>query len=135
MIAVDKEEVVNAEIGMRKSHSLIFLSNFSSLLSWSPISQQIMGGLQNITYIDVDVMHPVSQIPVHLAHINNTCPTPDTSCVLQMNTVTENIYPSTIAADNPFFPLAAIEVYHYNFAITCFRFVSASMSHFLSQLR
>ena len=77
---------------------------------WSPISQQIMGGLQNITYVDYDVMHPVSQVPVHLAHINNTCVTPDTSCVLEMNTVTENIYPNTIQGDNPFFPLAAIEM-------------------------
>ncbi len=87
-----------------------------------------MGGLKNITYIDYDVMHPVSQVPVHLAHINNTCVTPDTSCTLEMNTVTENIYPSTINSDNPSFPLAAVEVIEGAFLFYLLTFLLTSIT-------
>ena len=98
--------------------------NPSSPSSWSPMSMQWMSGLPSINVVDRDVMHPVSQVPVHLAHINNTCTVPDSTCTLLTSSVTENIYNNHIAGDNPFYPLAAVEVFFFFFTnwLFCFCF-------------
>jgi len=78
--------------------------------NWTPMSISWMADLPAISVVDSDVMHPVSQIPIHLPHVNNTCTEPDSTCTLLTSTVTENIYGPHQASDNPFYPLAATEM-------------------------
>ena len=61
---------------------------------WTEKAQQIMGGLPpGPSLIDKDAFHPVYQItPVHLPHVTNNCSNPDSSCVLNAVTVTQNVY-------------------------------------------
>ena len=89
---------------------LFLLLSFFPSSSWTPMSMKWMSGLPDITIVDKDVMHPVSQIPVHLPHINNTCSSPDSTCTLLTASVTENIYGPHHDGDNPTYPLAAVEV-------------------------
>ncbi|XP_064386786.1 uncharacterized protein LOC135335273 [Halichondria panicea] len=62
---------------------------------WSERAQQTMGGLPEGSVNDTDVFHPVYQInPVHLPHVLNTtsCSTPGKLCVVNMTTVSQNVY-------------------------------------------
>jgi len=45
----------------------------------------------NSTIVNHDEFHPVSQIPVHLPKMNNSCDDPE-GCILESSTVTQAIY-------------------------------------------
>ena len=62
--------------------------------SWTEKAQQIMGGLpKGPSLFDIDAFHPVWQVtPIHLPHVINNCSIPDSSCVLNSVTVTQNVY-------------------------------------------
>lgn len=78
---------------------------------WSESAQQIMGGLTTATVNDTDAFHPVYQInPVHLPHVNTKCAKPDSSCVLQTNTVTQNVYEALDSLDTGFVSTSANEM-------------------------
>ena len=78
---------------------------------WSERAQGIMGGLTKATVNDTDQFHPVYQLnPIHLPHVNSKCSTPDSSCVLQTNTVTQNVYETLDGLDTGFFSTSASEM-------------------------
>ncbi len=78
---------------------------------WSERAQQIMGGLKVATVNDTDAFHPVYQInPVHLPHVNSNCSTPTSSCVVQTNTVTQNVYDILDGLDTGFVSTSASEM-------------------------
>jgi hypothetical protein len=60
----------------------------------------------------VDAMHPVADLhPIHLGNITNHCVAPDSSCVLDASTVTENSYdPIFSQLDVALYPVSAHEI-------------------------
>lgn len=78
---------------------------------WSEHAQEIMGGLTTATLNDTDAFHPVYQInPVHLPHVHTNCTSPSSSCVIQTNTVTQNVYETGDSLDTGFVPTSANEM-------------------------
>ena len=78
---------------------------------WSERAQQIMGGLTTAKLNDTDAFHPVWQInPVHLPHVNSKCASPNASCVLLTNTVTQNVYEQLDSLDTGFVATSAYEM-------------------------
>lgn len=78
---------------------------------WSEHAQGIMGGLTKATVNDTDQFHPIYQLnPTHLPHVNSKCSAPDSSCVLQTNTVTQNVYELLDGFDTGFFATSASEM-------------------------
>lgn len=81
---------------------------------WSQHAQQVMGGLPAGKVNDTDVFHPVYQInPVHLPHVLNTvnCSTPSSYCVVNMTTVSQNVYEEfDKLIDAGFVPTSASEI-------------------------
>lgn len=79
---------------------------------WSEHAQQIMGGLTVASLNDSDAFHPVYQInPVHLPHINTNCTSPPIKyCILQTNTVTQNVYETGDSLDTGLIPTSAHEM-------------------------
>lgn len=78
---------------------------------WSENAQNIMGGLKTASLKDTDAFHPVYQInPVHLPHVNSNCTAPTSSCVIQTNTVTQNVYETLDSLDTGFISTSANEM-------------------------
>ena len=62
---------------------------------WSTHAQKIMSGLNDTVQFNVsDEFHVVYKPPEHMAHLDNNCSSvkPLTSCVLNIHTVTQNVY-------------------------------------------
>lgn len=77
---------------------------------WTPMAQQIMGGLLPGQVANQDQFHPVYQIPVHLPKIDNNCTTYSNSCVLHTHTVTQGVYEEGDKLDTGYFPVSASEL-------------------------
>uniref|UniRef100_A0A7S4KNF5 Uncharacterized protein n=1 Tax=Paramoeba aestuarina TaxID=180227 RepID=A0A7S4KNF5_9EUKA len=78
---------------------------------WTQNSVTLMAGLPQVTIQNADAMHSVQQIPPPpFPAINNTCSSPNPLCVLETDTVTQNIYNANITTDDPLYPLGAIEM-------------------------
>ena len=86
-------------------------SNCTYGCPWTEHAQIIMGGLTEAKVMDKDAFHPVYQInPVHLPHILNNCSKPDSNCVLQTVTVSQNIYETGDNFDTGFISTSASEI-------------------------
>lgn len=63
--------------------------------TWSAYAQKIMSGLNDSVQVNVsDEFHIVYQLPEHFAHLDNNCSgiKPLNSCILNIHTVTQNVY-------------------------------------------
>ena len=86
-------------------------SNCTVGCPWTETGQQIMGGLDAAQIHVEDAFHPVDQInPVHLPHVLNNCSANQTGCVLDVTTVSQNIYGVLDSLDTAFFETSATEI-------------------------
>ena len=63
--------------------------------SWSAYGQKILSGLNDTVQLNIsDEFHIVYKIPEHFAHLDNNCSfiKPLNNCILNIHTVTQNIY-------------------------------------------
>jgi len=63
--------------------------------SWSTYAQKILSGLNDTVQMNIsDEFHVVYKPPEHFAHLDNNCSTikPLNNCVLNIHTVTQNLY-------------------------------------------
>ena len=78
---------------------------------WTEHAQVTMGGLTDARLEDKDAFHPVYQInPVHLPHILNNCSQPNSSCIIQTVTVSQNVYDAGDGFDTGFISTSASEI-------------------------
>eukprot|EP00759_Apiculatamorpha_spiralis_P040858 PhF_6_TR39656/c1_g1_i1/m.58842 len=78
--------------------------------TWASVAQQSLAGLTSIRYNISVSFHPVSQEnPSNLPKIFTNCSKPDSSCLLTMTGVAENVYASDIL-DTGFYTQAATEI-------------------------
>ena len=78
---------------------------------WSCRAQEIMGGLKEARVNNTDQFHPVDQIdPDHLPHIGNNCSAPTPHCLLETETVTQNVYEELDKLDAALVPISASEM-------------------------
>eukprot|EP00047_Mylnosiga_fluctuans_P013069 m.29237 g.29237 ORF g.29237 m.29237 type:complete len:532 (-) comp4643_c0_seq1:103-1698(-) len=80
---------------------------------WNAIAQVLMGNVSRptLTYNVTDGLHPAAQvIPDYLPHVKNKCLDAAVPCVLQMITVSQNIYEDGDALDNGLSPVSASEI-------------------------
>ena len=80
---------------------------------WSAYGQKIMSGLNDTVQMNVsDEFHVVYKIPEHFAHLDNNCSTikPLNNCVLNVHTVTQNVYDVIDDFDTGEMPSAADEM-------------------------
>jgi hypothetical protein len=62
---------------------------------WSAYAQNIMSGINNTVQLNIsDEFHIVYKLPEHFAHLDNNCSSikAGNSCILNIHTVTQNIY-------------------------------------------
>lgn len=78
---------------------------------WTEKAQVMMGGVNNATLLVTDAFHPVDQInPVHLPNVWNNCTGYQSQCVLNVTTVTENVYDLLDGLDTGFSHISASEM-------------------------
>lgn len=80
---------------------------------WSPMAQQIMSGLNDTVQVNVsDEFRVVYKLPEHFPHLDNNCSAikPLNSCILNIHTVTQNVYDLYDQFDAGETPTAAIEM-------------------------
>lgn len=80
---------------------------------WTPYGQKIMSGLNDTVQMNIsDEFHIVYKTPEHFAHLDNNCSgiKPLNSCILNIHTVTQNLYDLYDNLDAGETPTAAIEM-------------------------
>jgi hypothetical protein len=77
---------------------------------WTPTAVSMVAGLKEGAVNDSDEFHPVTQIPFHLPHVLNNCSKPSNSCLLQSQSVSDNIYEEGDKLDTGFFSNSAVEI-------------------------
>jgi hypothetical protein len=78
---------------------------------WTETAQQIMGGVDPDKIHVSDAFHPVDQInPIHLPHVLNNCSANQTDCVLNVTTVSQNVYEIFDSLDTAFLETSASEI-------------------------
>jgi hypothetical protein len=81
--------------------------------SWSTYGQNIMSGLNDTVQLNIsDEFHIVYKPPEHFPHLDNNCSSikPLNNCILNLHTVTQNIYDSTDDIDSGFTHSSAEEM-------------------------
>lgn len=80
---------------------------------WTKIAAVIMGGVSRpgLSFNVTDGFHVVSDVhPIHLPHVLNNCTDTTEACVLQMVTVSQNMYDPLDATDTGLNPVSAYEI-------------------------
>lgn len=79
--------------------------------AWTERAMSAMAGLKDARVNDTDEFHPASEIfpKIHHPKIGNSCPKPDSSCVVRLSSISENIYYKD-KEDSGLVPTSACEV-------------------------
>ena len=77
---------------------------------WSPNAQLMMGSISKSYLNIVDEFHPAAGIPEVFAKLHNNCSSTGTPCVLNITSVTQNVYEILDKFDIGLEPVASVEV-------------------------